>query len=258
MCDTESGRGSLYADVIPSGYDVLELLEPFSPTSYIEAITTIEKSGAQIGLIDSASHEWEGLGGVLDMAGQNEARSGKPGLHNWRSPKMEHQKFMLRMLQSSIPWIVCLRAKYKTKQVKNEKGKTEIVKDDFTTPIQADDFLFEMTCHGEILHDHSLRLTKCSHPALRECFPKDTPITIAHGEAWAKWCASAGGSTATAGSDAAALKKELWEVTKSIHNGEKSQLAIHLLDNGLMNPDEKLDSLTANRLREIITKVKQA
>lgn len=255
MCDTESGRGSLYSDVIPGGYEVLELREPFSPARYIEAIAAVEESGAQIGVIDSASHEWEGLGGVLDMAGENESRSGKPGLHNWRTPKMEHAKFMLRMLQSSIPWIVCLRAKYKTKQVKNEKGKTEIVKDDFTTPIQADDFIFEMTCHGEIMQDHSLRLTKCSHPSLRECFPKDKPLTSAHGEALAKWCA-AGISTANV-SDAASLKKELWDMTKSIHNGEKGQLAIFLLDNGMMNPDEKLDSLTAPRLRDILAKLKE-
>jgi hypothetical protein len=133
-----------------------------------------------------------------------------------------------------------------------------MIKDPDASPKQAEDFIYNMTFHAEILPDHSLRISKVSHPSLDKCFPSNGPITIAHGEALAKWCASAGGSTATAGSDAAALKKELWEVTKSIHNGEKSQLAIHLLDNGLMNPDEKLDSLTANRLREIITKVKQA
>jgi hypothetical protein len=261
VCDTESGRGSLYSDVLPGGYDVLELREPFSPGRYIEAITAVEESGAQIGVIDSASHEWEGLGGVLDMAGENEARSGKAGLHNWRTPKMEHARFMLRMLQSSIPWIVCLRAKYKTKQIKNAQGRTEIVKDDFTTPIQADDFIFEMTCHGEILHDHSLRLTKCSHPSLRDCLPKDSPITSSHGEALAKWCASAGGAARPAGkaggSEADGLKRELWTLTKSIHRENKTKLAEFLLDNGHMTPDETMDALTAPRLRDIITKLKE-
>ncbi len=191
LIDSESGRGSLYADVIPGGYDVLDLCEPFSPARYIEAITAAENSGAAVAVIDSGSHSWEGLGGVLDMAGDNEARSGKAGLHNWKTPKMEHAKFMLKLLQSRLPIIVCLRAKYKTRQTKIN-GKTEIVKDDYTTPIQADDFIFETTAHGEIMPDHSLRLTKCSHPSLRECFPKSGPITIQHGEALARWCANPG------------------------------------------------------------------
>lgn len=203
MGDTESGRGELYADVLPGGYEVVRHDGPFTPKSYIELIECIENSGAAIGILDSGSHSWEGIGGVLEMASENEARSGKPGLHCWKLPKLEHQKFMLRLLQSKIPWIICLRAKYKSRQAKNEKGKTEIVKDEFTTPIQAEDFIFEMTLHGEILPNHSLRITKSSHPELRKCFPENQPITIQHGEALARWCANPGTSSpapATAGS----------------------------------------------------------
>ncbi len=212
MVDSESGRGELYSDVIPGGYDVLPLTEPFSPSRYIEAIQTVEKSGATIGIIDSASHEWEGIGGVLDMAGENESKSGRQGLHNWRVPKMEHAKFMLRLLQSSIPWIVCLRAKHKTRQGKDERGKTVIIKDDFTTPIQADDFIFEMTAHADILQDHSIRLTKCSHPSLRECFPTSGPITYAHGEALARWCNKASGPSTADDSKLKSAKARLWSL----------------------------------------------
>jgi hypothetical protein len=185
--DTEAGRGALYADVIPGGYKTLEMSEPFSPARYIAAIQAAEQSGAKIVVIDSASHEWEGLGGVLDMAAESEARSGKAGLHNWKICKMEHSKMMLKLLQSPLPMIVCLRAKYKTRQTK-ENGKTVIVKDENTSPIQDESFIFEMTAHAEILQDHSIRLTKCSHPALRSCFPEKGPLTEKHGEAIAAWC----------------------------------------------------------------------
>lgn len=195
LADSESGRGSLYADVVPGGYDTLDIGSPFSPSKHIEVVKAVEQSGASIGILDSGSHEWEGLGGVLDMASEREASSGKSGLHCWKVPKMEHAKFMLTLLQSTIPWIICLRAKYKSRQQKNDKGKTEIVKDDYTTPIQADDFIFEMTAHAEILHDHSIRLTKCSHPSLRTCFPDKGPIAIQHGELLAKWCQSPGVSS---------------------------------------------------------------
>ena len=47
--------------------------QSFSPQEYGKAITAAEnyKLGALI--IDSASHEWEGAGGVLDMAAANQA-----------------------------------------------------------------------------------------------------------------------------------------------------------------------------------------
>lgn len=257
MLDTESGRGSLYADVIPGGYDVIEMREPFSPARYIEAVQTVEKSGAGILVIDSASHEWEGIGGVLDMAMENESRSGKPGLHNWKQPKMEHAKFMLKMLQSSLPIIVCLRAKFKTRQGKDERGKTVIIKDDHTTPIQADDFIFEMTAHGEIMQDHSLRLTKCSHPALRDCFPSAKPITSQHGEMLAAWCNSAGSPKPTKKSDPlAALKKELWDLTIKKHEGVSTKLRQFLIDDCNLDPSKPLEELTETELKSLIATAK--
>lgn len=187
MIDTESGRGSLYADQIPGGYDVAEMEAPFTPGAYIEAIEAVESAGYDICIIDSGSHEWEGIGGVCDMAAKNEASSGKPGLHNWKRPKAEHQKFVARLLRARVPIIINLRSKFKTRQVKEKSGKTSIVKDDFTTPIQADDFIFEMTAHAEIMQNHGIRLTKCSHPDLKPCFPDGTPVALEHGAAIAEW-----------------------------------------------------------------------
>jgi hypothetical protein len=196
LIDTESGRGDLYADVIPGGYDVLPLGEPFTPSRYAEALKVAWKDAAAV-IVDSASHEWEGAGGVLDMAAANEANSGKPGLHNWKRPKMLHTAFMLAALQSPCPLIFCLRAKYKSRQIKNARGKTEIVKDDHTTPMQSGDFIFEMTVHGEMSSQPDkhgefkggyFRMTKCSHPDLEKVFRTDQQLSVATGEALAKWC----------------------------------------------------------------------
>src|SRR5271157_2791359 len=68
MIETESGRGEAYAsepDV--GGYQVLSLRKEFSPKLYGEAIALAETMKLQVLIIDSASHEWEGVGGVLDM-----------------------------------------------------------------------------------------------------------------------------------------------------------------------------------------------
>lgn len=255
MIDTESGRGSLYADVIQGGYDVLQLSEPFSPARYIEAIRAIENSGAGIGMIDSGSHEWEGLGGVLDMAGDRESKSGKPGLHNWREPKMEHAKFMLKLLQSPLPWIICLRAKHKTRQAKNQQGRTEIVKEDFTTPIQADDFIFEMTCHGEILQDHTFRLTKCSHPSLRQAMPNNEMTTIEHGKRLAEWCAAPGVSKPQ--DDIKSLRNKLWESLKDVRGQATkwSDVQQMLWDEMGMDSTKRVADLTADELKSLIHRV---
>lgn len=261
LIDSESGRGSLYADVIPGGYETLELREPFSPSRYIEAIKVVEESKADVLVIDSASHEHEGLGGLLDMAAENEAKSGKPGLHNWKVPKMEHSKFMLKLLQSTMPIIVCLRAKYKTRQTKDEKNRTVIVKDEKTSPIASEDFIYEMTAHFEILQNHAIYVTKISHPSLRECFPKDGNgmIETRHGELLANWCA-AGGKPVTnkqPNNDVSTLKKELWEITKRVHKGDEGHFRQHLVDDLMLDPDKQPKDLTSEELKRLIEKAKQ-
>lgn len=258
MGDSESGRGSLYADITEiGGYQTFDLAAPFSPARYVEAVDTIEGAGADVGIIDSGSHEWEGIGGVLDMAGEIEQKSGKSGLHCWKTPKFEHAKFVQRLLRTKIPFIVCLRAKYKSRQTKNEQGKTIIVKDEATSPIQAEDFIFEATCHFEILPNHSIIVTKCSHPSLRECFPKDKegPITIQHGQALARWCASPG-TTLAKPDDLKKLKQELWTVTKAMHGGETSKLEQYLWDENFMSDTESLATLNATQISEIISRIK--
>lgn len=256
MADTESGRGSLYADVLPGGYEVLNIDSPFSPARCIEAIETIEKSGAAIGVLDSGSHFWEGIGGVLDTAGQNEERSGKAGLHNWRQPKMEHAKMMLKLLQSSIPWIICLRAKFKTRQGKDDKGKTVIIKDDLPSAIQAEDFLFELTAHALLYPDHSIDLTKCSHPELKKCFPEkgSGPIMSEHGALLAKWCNSAGTQPATDATKE--LKARLWALLKDVRGTAKSwDLAEGwLLAKRIIADGETVAALTAAQLKVAIDK----
>ncbi len=260
MADSESGRGELYADVIPGGYQVLPLEPPFAPARYIEAHNAIVKSGAAIGIIDSVSHAWEGQGGVLDMAAENEKKSGK-GLHVWKAPKMEHAKFMLCLLQSPIPWIVCLRAKYKTRMVKDQSGKSEVVKDEKTTPIQADDFIFEMTAHFEILPDHSIYLSKCSHPSLRECFPPKGPITIEHGQKIAAWCAAPGAAPKTASQPTDPsiatikdLRSKLWTVLEPVRGTERTWTVAEewMKSKGIIGEVENVTAMSAGALIAVI------
>jgi hypothetical protein len=254
MIDTESRRGHLYADVLEGGYQVLDLEPPFSPQQYIAAMDAAVKAGYSIVIIDSGSHEWEGSGGILDMAAENEERTKRPGLHNWKSPKFEHAKFMLALMRSPIPVIVCLRAKFKTRQKKDEHGKTQIVKDDYTSPIQSEEFIFEATVHGEVMPDHSFRVTKCSHPDLRKCFPEGKPIASEHGALLAKWCEGASQTAKPASTTKKAVtpKARLWAATESIHGGDLPTLETWLREKGLLSHDQNLSDLSTTGLQEVL------
>lgn len=237
VADSESGRASLYADVLPGGFETFELAAPFSPDRYVAAIDAIEESGAAVGIIDSGSHEWDGPGGVLDMAAEIEAKSGKSGLHCWRAPKFEHSKFIQRLLRIKMPLIVCLRAKYKSRQTK-EGGKTVIIRDETTSPIQAEDFIFEATAHFEILQDHTIIVTKCSHPSLRKCLPEDRKgmITTEHGAKLAEWCKAAGQSSPIVATER--TRKWMIDGLKDI----VPQAMVYAIDKGIIMPDESLEA----------------
>lgn len=193
LVDTESGRGSIYADVVPGGYDVAELDPPFTPERYIATIEAAEKEKTDVLVIDSMSHEWEGEGGILDQATEREEKSGKTGLHNWRIPKLSHQKLITKLLRCRLKAVICcIRAKYKSRQTKPDPGKkSEIIKDDYVTPIQSEEFIFEATVHAEILPNHCIRLTKGGHPDLEKAFPLDRPLGVDTGKLIAQWCDAA-------------------------------------------------------------------
>lgn len=192
MIETESGRGEAYAD--PSeypeigGYEVLSLREDFSPKAYGEAISAAETEHLDALIIDSASHEWEGFGGVLGMAAKNQA-DGKRGPLVWQQPKMDHAKhFMLRFMQTPVPLVIlCMRAKFPMTEKPKPGGGKDWVRSEELKPIQADDILFEMFVHGWIDQAHAFHVTKCTAKGLQSVFVDGKPITVETGRGLAAW-----------------------------------------------------------------------
>lgn len=201
MIDTENRRGEIYADDPKiGGYDVLPLDEPFSPAAYMAAIQEAEEYGADVIIIDSGSHEWEGIGGVLDMAArisENRAKkygrdwNGETQFGDWKDPKAAHKKLIGRMMRSSAHIIVCLRAQYKSRQIDQKdyakfgidsKAKSTVIRDDYQSPIQDEKFIFEMTVHLYFSNKNPgvPIVTKCPD-MLIEAFPDGKMISAATG-----------------------------------------------------------------------------
>lgn len=184
--DTENGRMHHYSNLTP--YSVEELHAPFSPARYLEKIKAAEAAGVNCLIIDSFSHEWEGTGGVIEMAEGQRTNSGKvmTGLAKWMKPKAEHKKLVNGTLQARMHIIICMRGKDKLVQKKDEKGN-DIIVNTGVVPIQDTRFLFEMTV--SLIMDQETKtpkLHKC--PAdLVHAFPAGKHITIDAGRAIAEW-----------------------------------------------------------------------
>ncbi len=112
LIDTETGRALIYAKVAEP-WDHAELTPPFSPDRYIDAITDAEAGGYDVVIIDSFSHCWNSIGGVLEMAEENPKLR---GLLKWAAPKAKYKRLVQTMLRARCHIIVCLRAKEKMRQ----------------------------------------------------------------------------------------------------------------------------------------------
>lgn len=105
VIDSENHSSSLYADL--GGYNVLNLEAPFTPERYVEAIKACELASMEVIIIDSISHEWEGIGGILETHGNMMGNS----YTNWSKITPRHNSFVQHILQSPAHVIGTIRAK---------------------------------------------------------------------------------------------------------------------------------------------------
>jgi len=207
LIDTENGRSLLYANRYK--FQVLQMDAPFSPARYMEAIEAAVAAGAGAVIVDSMSHEHEGVGGILEMheaeltrmAGQDWAKRERMKFSAWIKPKAEHNRLVNRVLQLQAHMIFCFRAKDKLVLVKNEKGRQEPVSVGWT-PICADRFDYEMTMMlvlppgSEGRPDLDAKSTKMNDD-LAAIFHHGEQISEAQGAALKSWASGGNGPSPT-------------------------------------------------------------
>lgn len=122
MFDTENGRGKHYADQFD--YDYAEFNPPFSPERFVEAINFAKDAGYDVCIIDSATHEWKGPGGVLEIA--NTFPKGYPA--NWNHATPRHNAFIDAVVQAKTHLIMTVRGKDEYVIEENDRGKQQVRK----------------------------------------------------------------------------------------------------------------------------------
>lgn len=194
MIETEAGRGEVAAKKVPGAFDVISLQSDFSPEIFGEAIAMAEKAKADALIIDSASAEWEGIGGVLDQAEKKRA-DGAKGVLVWQQPKISHARhFMLRLLQTPIPLVIVnMRGKYAMEEVV-VNGRKDWARSKDLQPIQSDGILFDLFFCAWLDREHRVHIWGTNDDTLREVIPEGSIISIQTGRQLRAW--SAGGAAA--------------------------------------------------------------
>ncbi len=204
LIDTENGRGSHYADQFD--YDICELKSPFRPLAYLAKIQEADRAGYDVVIVDSMSHEWAGVGGVLDyhdeevdrMAGPdaNWARKEALKMAGWIKPKAEHRKMVDGLLMLRCHVILCFRTKDSIEMVKDASGKTVIIKKktgsgfEGLLPITDANLPYELTVSltmqaGDGREGEPIWIKVQEQH--RKMFPKDRPISRESGAMMREW-----------------------------------------------------------------------
>lgn len=180
IIDTENHSADLYAHL--GHYQVLTLEKPFTPERYIEAIEICEKATMEVVIIDSISHEWEGIGGILDIHGAMIGNS----FTNWAKVTPRHNAFLQRILQSECNIIATIRSKQD--YVLSEKNGKMVPEKVGLKGVTREGIDYEFTLVFELDIKHQATSTKD-----RTGLFMDKPsflITPETGQIIANWCNS--------------------------------------------------------------------
>ncbi len=211
LIDTENGRASRYADDdAVGGFKVFNMQPDFTPEAFIQLIDQAENAGAKCIIIDSFSHEWNGIGGCVEIADRIAGNNPNKKLVAWANVKPRHKRLVDRITRGTSHFVICLRAaeKAKTEEYIDRNGnkKTAIKTSEFPEAEQEKNFIYEMDISATLIKDdagnHKAMFTKVNS-SLAHIAKPNTPITEATGKAIADWN-NTGGTV-----DAAERKKQL-------------------------------------------------
>ena len=294
--DTEQKRMTIAADIADSLAEkhygrpvpktrIVHLDAPYHPLRYVAAGEMLLKAGCKAIVCDSVSHSWNGDGGYLDL---KEAALSRMAGDDWKKREAcamaaaaqtkphTHSKLFNFMTHLPVPTILCFRAIEKTKIGKGATGRTEITKDEFTTPIHDGLLIYEMLVSGECSQRDGIGGyisfrgpgRKTTHPSIMQLLPKeDEQFNFAHAEALAAWCS--GKSTAPPKKEESptkALELELWKLlapirTPNVKEWSKSGANEWLWREGILDataePPEMVPHLSIDQYQRVITATKE-
>lgn len=181
LADTENESASLYADEF--NFDTCPVDAPYTPEKFIDVIKQAEKAGYDTLIIDSATHEWSGIGGCLEIVEQLKPKFGNNQWSAFSAVTPRHRKFVDAILQSKIHIIATFRSKTETAQEKDDKGRTRVVKLGMKSETR-DGIEYEFTTVLDLNHDGHIAIASKDRTKL---FGMPQQITVETGEKLKSW-----------------------------------------------------------------------
>ena len=178
VIDSEN-RSSLkyaYNQRTGKGYNFKALHLPkdnYSPDTYMRALDVAEKRGAKILIIDSISHAWNGVKGILEMIDDltDASRSKNAFSEGWKKATPLQRRFIQAILAHPAHIIATMRADPDWVVQENDRGKKEPTMIGLA-PQQRKDISYEFDIAMTIDRDHTARVEKGRCEELNEAGAK--------------------------------------------------------------------------------------
>lgn len=122
VADTENESALYYADLGPFQHINFPPTIPqgYHPLNWVKLIEEVEAmDGIEVLVLDSASHEWNGVGGCLELV----EKVGQ-GFSSWKTVTPMHNKFIDKIRNSKLHIIATMRSVQDYVVEKNDKGKS--------------------------------------------------------------------------------------------------------------------------------------
>lgn len=212
IVDTENRRALHYRDAFPEmvHFDMKAVDESgnmvgFGPERWIEVIDAAEAADLPVLVIDSFSHAWEGVGGVLDLhaqtldrlTGGDESRRDRMSQLAWAQVKPRYRRLIDRIVRARTNIVICTRAKPVMQDPKTGRNarKTKTRRADVPWDPAADgDLIFEMTAMMILDPAHPgcpVWQIKCADQ-FKPLFKSDLPLGVEVGRRMAEWAKGQG------------------------------------------------------------------
>lgn len=168
VIDTEHGSASKYAAVNGDdgfAFDALNL-DNFDPRHLVQALAAATQAGYPVVVVDSLSHFWSGVGGMLEQADNAAKRYGGNTFAGWKDARPMERQLIEAMLAYPGHVIVTMRSKTEYVIEENDRGRKTPRKVGMK-PEQRDGIEYEFDIVGDLDVENTLIITKtrCSQLA---------------------------------------------------------------------------------------------
>lgn len=160
VVDTEHNRSKLHVGLVYGETKVgrflhLDFPPPYTTERYNTAVGVMKSTGAEVIIIDSLSHNWQGEGGIVETHGGMSGNS----FQNWGKLAPETTKLIKTLTQNDVHILTTLRTKteYVVEQDANGRMAPRKVG---TKPVQKDELEYEFMLNFVIDIDHVATTSK--------------------------------------------------------------------------------------------------